>query len=133
MAEAIVPGGGLALLRCIAALGQEETKCEGDEKMGVQILKRALETPTRQIADNSAADGVVVVARMLSGEGNLGFDAARKEYMDLVETGIIDPTKVRRMALENAVSVASVLLLLTKATITEVSEAKTEHAAEAEM
>lgn len=98
----------------------------------MQILKRALETPTRQIADNSAVDGVVVVARMLSGEGNLGFDAARKEYVDLVEAGIIDPTKVRRMALENAVSVASVLLL-TEATITEVSEAKTEHAAEAEM
>jgi chaperonin GroEL len=132
VAEGIVPGGGLALLRCIAALGQEETKCEGDEKTGVQILKRALETPTRQIADNSAVDSGVVVARMLSGEGNLGFDAARKEYVDLVEAGIIDPTKVLRIALENAVSVASVLLL-TEATITEVPEAKKEHAAEAEM
>jgi chaperonin GroEL len=132
VAEGIVPGGGLALLRCIAALGQEETKCEGDEKTGVQILKRALETPTRQIADNSAVDSGVVVARMLSGEGNLGFDAARKEYVDLVEAGIIDPTKVLRIALENAVSVASVLLL-TEATITEVPEAKKEHATEAEM
>jgi chaperonin GroEL len=105
--EGIVPGGGLALLRCTEALAQEEEKCLGDEKTGVQILKRALEVPTRQIAENSAIDGGVVVARMLEGKGNYGFDAGRKEYVDLVEAGIIDPTKVVRIALENAVSVAS--------------------------
>jgi chaperonin GroEL len=87
----------------------------------VQILRRALEAPTRQIAENSAADGGVVVDRMLSGTGNVGFDAARKEYVDLIEAGIVDPTKVVRMALENAVSVASVLLL-TEATMTEKPE-----------
>ena len=132
VAEGIVPGGGLALLRCIAVLEAEEAKCSGDERTGVQILKRALEAPTRQIAENSAADGGVVVARMLAGQGNYGFDAARKEYVDLVEAGIIDPTKVVRVALENAVSVASVLLL-TEATMTEIPETKKEAAAELEM
>jgi chaperonin GroEL len=129
VAEGIVPGGGLALLRCIEALADEETKCEGDEKTGVRILKRALEAPTRQIAENSAVDGGVVVARMLSGKGNEGFDAERKEYVDLIEAGIIDPTKVVRIALENAVSVASVLLL-TEATMTEIPEEKKERTAE---
>ena len=132
VAEGIVPGGGLALLRCVDAVAQEEAKCEGDEKTGVQILKRALEVPTRQIAENSAVDGGVVVARMLSGKGNEGFDAARKEYVDLIEAGIIDPTKVVRIALENAVSVASVLLL-TEATMTEIPEDKKERIAEPEM
>ena len=111
VAEGIVAGGGLALLRCVDAVAREEAKCEGDEKTGVRILKRALEAPTRQIAENSAVDGGVVVARMLNGKGNEGFDAARKEYVELTEAGIIDPTKVVRVALENAVSVASVLLL----------------------
>ena len=132
VAEGIVPGGGLALLRCVDAVAQEEAKCEGDEKTGMQILKRALEVPTRQIAENSAVDGGVVVARMLSGKGNEGFDAARKEYVDLMEAGIIDPTKVVRIALENAVSVASVLLL-TEATMTEIPEDKKERIAEPEM
>jgi chaperonin GroEL len=131
VAEGIVPGGGLALLRCMDAVAQEEAKCEGDEKTGVQILKRALDVPTRQIAENSAVDGGVVVARMLNGKGNEGFDAARKEYVDLMEAGIIDPTKVVRVALENAVSVASVLLL-TEATMTESPEDKKERAAEPE-
>ena len=132
VAEGIVPGGGLALLRCTDAVQREEAKCEGDEKTGVQILKRALEIPTRQIAENSAVDGGVVVARMLAGQGNHGFDAARKEYVDLVEAGIIDPTKVVRVALENAVSVASVLLL-TEATMTEIPETKKEQALQPEM
>jgi chaperonin GroEL len=87
----------------------------------VLILRRALEAPARQIAENSAADGGVVVARMLEGKGNFGFDAGQKIYVDLVEAGIIDPTKVVRAALENAVSVASVLLL-TEATMTEIPE-----------
>jgi len=132
VAEGIVPGGGLALLRCVDAVAQEEAKCEGDEKTGVQILKRALEVPTRQIAENSAVDGGVVVARMLGGKGNEGFDASCKKYVDLMEAGIIDPTKVIRIALENAVSVASVLLL-TEATMTEIPEDKKERATEPEM
>jgi len=132
VAEGIVPGGGLALLRCITAVEQEEAKCTGDERTGVQILKRALEFPARQIAENSAVDGGVVIARMLDGKGNYGFDAGRKEYVDLVEAGIIDPTKVVRVALENAVSVASVLLL-TEATMTEIPEPPKERSLEPEM
>jgi len=132
VAEGIVPGGGLALIRCIEAVAKEETKCVGDERTGVRVLKRALEAPARQIAENSAVDGGVVVARMLDGQGNYGFDAARNEYVDLVEAGIIDPTKVVRIALENAVSVASVLLL-TEATMTEIPEVKKERSLEPEM
>jgi chaperonin GroEL len=127
VAEGIVPGGGLSLLRAIDAVAREEAKCDGDERTGLQMLKRALEAPTRQIAENSSVDGGVVVNEMRKGTGNLGFDAARKEYVDLVEAGIIDPTKVVRIALENAVSVASVLLL-TEATLTEVPEPKEERA-----
>jgi chaperonin GroEL len=127
VAEGIVPGGGLALLRVIEAVEREESKCEGDERTGLQILRRALESPTRQIAENSSVDGGVVVNQMRMGKGNMGFDAARKEYVDLVEAGIIDPTKVVRVALENAVSVAS-LLLLTEATLTEVPEKKEDRA-----
>jgi chaperonin GroEL len=132
VAEGIVPGGGLALLRCVEAVSKEEAASEGDERTGVQILKRALEIPARQIAENSATDGGVVVARMLSSQGNIGFDAARKEYVDLVEAGIVDPAKVVRIALENAVSVASVLLL-TEATMTEIPEPKRERLPESEM
>jgi chaperonin GroEL len=90
-------------------------------------LKRALESPTRQIAENSALDGGVVVGQMRTGKGNYGLDASTGKYVDLVETGIIDPTKVVRLALENAVSVASVLLL-TEATLTELPEPKSETA-----
>jgi chaperonin GroEL len=125
VAEGIVPGGGLALLRAIDAVEAEEARCDGDERTGVQILKRALESPTRQIAENSAVDGGVVVNRMRAGTGNLGFDAARKEYVDLLEAGIVDPTKVVRIALENAVSAASVLLL-SEATLTDVPARKAE-------
>jgi chaperonin GroEL len=121
VAEGIVPGGGLALLRCVGAVSALESDCSGDERTGVQILRRALEAPARQIAENSAADGGVVVDRMLSGAASVGFDAARKQYVDLYEAGIVDPAKVVRIALENAVSVASVLLL-TDATMTEKPE-----------
>jgi chaperonin GroEL len=121
ISEGIVPGGGLALLRCVDALSKLEATNEGDERTGIQILKRALLVPVRQIAENSAVDGGVVVARMLEGKGNYGFDASRNQYVDLVEAGIIDPTKVVRIALENAVSVASILLL-TEATMTEIPE-----------
>ena len=119
--EGTVAGGGMALLRCTAAVRRSEEAAEGDVKSGLQILRRALSTPTRQIAENSATDGGVVVARMLEGDGTIGFDAARNEYVNLIENGIVDPTKVVRIALENAVSVASVLLL-TEATITDIEE-----------
>jgi chaperonin GroEL len=123
VAEGIVPGAGLALLRAIPAVEKEEGLAEGDERTGLSILRRALETPARQIAENSAVDGGVVVEKMRTGIGTMGFDAARKQYVDLVEAGIVDPTKVVRIALENAVSVAS-LLLLTEATLTEVVKSK---------
>ncbi|MFZ9623650.1 MAG: chaperonin GroEL [Burkholderiaceae bacterium] len=119
VAEGIVAGGGLALLQAAPALRAELALAEGDERTGMQILLRALESPARTIADNSAADPGVVVERMLAGGGAVGFDAARGRYVDLFEAGIIDPTRVVRVALENAVSVAS-LLLLTEATMTEI-------------
>jgi chaperonin GroEL len=121
VAEGIVPGGGLALIRCVEAVAKLEATAEGDERTGIVCLKRALEAPTRQIAENSSVDGGVVVNRMLSGTGPVGFDAVMKDYVDLYEAGIVDPTKVVRIALENAVSVASVLLL-TEATMTELPE-----------
>jgi chaperonin GroEL len=132
VAEGIVPGGGLALLKTTRALATLETQCEGDERTGVQILRRSLESPARHIANNSAVDGGVVVSKMLEASGNIGFDAARKQYVDLLEAGIVDPTKVVRIALENAVSVASVLLL-TEATMTEKPEPKTAAAAAPEI
>ena len=125
IAEGIVPGGGVALLRTTAAVEEEEKKCEGDEATGVRILRHALETPARQIAANSGADPGVVVDRLRAGSGAFGFDARRKAYVDLLAAGIVDPTKVVRLALENAVSVASVLLLA-EATLTEVEEEKPE-------
>lgn len=116
-----------AAWRCcgLDAVAKEETACRGeDERTGVRILKRALEAPARQIAENSAVDGGVVVDRMRSGTQSFGFDAEIGQYVDLMAAGIIDPTKVVRVALENAVSVASTLLL-TEATMTEIPEPRT--------
>jgi len=121
--EGILPGCGLALLRAIDALAEEEANCDEDEKTGLRMLKRALEAPTRQIAENSGLDGGVVVDRMRSCQGNCGLNAATGKYVDLIEAGIVDATKVIRVALENAVSVAGTLLL-TEATLTEVREPK---------
>jgi len=121
IAEGIVPGAGLSLLRAIPALENEAANASGDEKTGILLLRHALETPTRQIAENSGADAGVVVDRMRSGSNGMGFDAAHNTYVDLVRAGIVDPTKVVRIALENAVSVASVLLL-TEATLTEIED-----------
>jgi len=121
IAEGIVPGGGVALLRTIDRVAREEEQCEGDVRTGVRILRQALEVPARQIAANSGIDGGVVVDRVRAGKASFGFDAARAQYVDLGEVGIIDPTKVVRVALENAVSVAGVLLL-TEATLTEIEE-----------
>jgi len=127
ISEGIVPGAGLALLRAIPAIEAEIEQVNGDERSGLLMLRRALEAPARQIADNSGADDGVVVDRMRAGTGNLGFDAATGRYVDLMEAGIIDPTKVVRLALENAASVAGILLL-TEATMTELPEPKAEPA-----
>jgi len=123
VAEGIVPGAGLVFLRAIPAVEQEMSRCSGDELTGVLIMRRALEVPTRQIAENSGADGGVVVDRMRNGVGTVGFDAATGTYVDLIDAGIVDATKVARLALENAVSVAGTLLL-TEATLTEIPEAE---------
>ena len=121
VAEGIVPGGGLALLRAIDAVTCEMDRLDGDQRTGAALVRHALEAPTRQIAENSNVDGGVVIERMRAGTGAYGFDAATGEYVDLLEAGIIDPTKVVRIALENAVSVAGTLLLA-EATLTEVRD-----------
>ena len=125
VAEGIVPGGGVAYLRAAVAVEQVAEQADGDERTGLRILARALEAPIRQIAENSGADAGVVVDRVKCGSGGYGFDAARGTYVDLLEAGIIDPTKVVRVALQNAVSVAGVLLLA-EATLTERQEEKRE-------
>jgi chaperonin GroEL len=127
-AEGVVPGCGLVLIRAIDAVRREEAACDGDMRTGLRILARALEEPTRTIADNSGFDDGVVVERMRTGTGAFGLDAGTGEYVDLVAAGIIDPTKVVRMALENAVSVAGTLLL-SEATMTELPERKPERPA----
>jgi chaperonin GroEL len=124
IAEGVVPGAGLPLLRAIEPLDADAAKADGDERAGMQILRRALEAPTRQIAENSGLDDGVVVDRMRNGTGAFGIDASTGRYVDLIQAGIIDPTKVVRLALENAVSAAGVLLL-TEATMTEIPELKT--------
>jgi chaperonin GroEL len=121
VAEGIVPGGGFVLLRAIDAVMREADACAGDERTGVLMLRRALEAPTRQIAANSNADGGVVVDRMRLAGGQIGFDAVRGEYVDLLDAGIVDPLKVVRLALENAVSVAGTLLMA-EATLTQIPE-----------
>jgi chaperonin GroEL len=112
----------MALLRARALVEKEEATASGDERTGLLILRHALEVPTRQIARNSGLDSGVVVERMTNNPKGLGLNAATGEYVDLLAAGIIDPTKVVRTALENAVSVAS-MLLLTEATMTEVPDA----------
>lgn len=119
--EGILPGGGVALLRSIPVL--EKIELEGDEKTGLNILKKALERPIRQIAENSGMDGAVVVAKVKEKEGNFGFNAQTLQFEDLVSVGVIDPTKVVRTTLENAASAAS-MLLTTEAVIAERPEEK---------
>jgi chaperonin GroEL len=121
VAEGIVPGAGLALLRCIEAVEAEAATAEGDVRTGMLIVRRALEAPARQIADNSSLDDGVVVARMRAAVGFEGLDASTGKYVDLMEAGIIDSTKVVRIALENAVSIAG-MMLLAEATLTELPE-----------
>ena len=119
--EGIVPGGGVAYLRCISALNN--LKFDDDRAMGVKIVKRALEEPIRQIANNAGAEGSVVVETVKAEEGAFGFDAAKEEYTDMVKAGIIDPTKVVRLAIQNAASVAS-LMITTQALVAEKPEKK---------
>ncbi len=121
--EGILPGGGVSLLRSILVL--EKIQLEGDEKTGLDILKRALERPIRQIAENAGLDGAVVVAKVKEMDGNFGFDAQKMEYGDLIKIGVIDPTKVVRTVLENAASAAS-MLLTTEAVVAELPEEKKE-------
>jgi chaperonin GroEL len=124
--EGIVPGGGVALVR--AQLGLDKLKGTDDEKIGVEIVRRALEEPIRMIAQNAGAEGSIVVGRVKeSKEKNFGYNAATDSYEDLVRAGVIDPTKVTRTALQNAASIAS-LLLTTEALITEIPEEKKESA-----
>jgi chaperonin GroEL len=125
--EGIVPGGGTALLRCIPAL--ERIKAEGDEAIGVNIVKRALEEPLRQIAHNAGYEGAVVVGRVRESENeHFGFNAETAEYGDLVKMGVIDPAKVTRLALQNAASV-SALMLTTEALVAEIKEEEKKAAA----
>jgi len=117
--EGIVPGGGVALLRAIPAL--EKMKLEGDEKIGVDIVKRAIEEPLRMIAQNAGLEGSVVVQRIKSEKTSIGYDVSQDAYVDMIEAGVIDPTKVTRSALQNAASIAA-LLLTTEAIITDLPE-----------
>ncbi len=119
--EGILPGGGVALLRARAVLGT--LKLKGDEAVGADILHRALLAPARQIADNAGQHGPVIVQKILEGEGNLGYDASANKYCDMVKEGIIDPTKVVRCALQNAASVAT-LLLTTDALVGQIPKKK---------
>jgi chaperonin GroEL len=120
--EGIVPGGGVAYLRAIPKLDEVKTANE-DQKTGVEIIKRALEEPIRQIVANAGLEGSVVVDKVKNEKGNFGFNAFTEKYENLVESGVIDPTKVTRIAIENAASVAA-LLLTTEATIVEKPEEK---------
>ncbi|GLI34569.1 chaperonin GroEL [Desulforhabdus amnigena] len=119
--EGIVPGGGVAYLRCIPAL--ENLKLEGDEKLGLNIVKRALEEPARQISINAGEEGSVIVQKVKAGEGAFGYNAETNEFCDLIEAGVIDPTKVTRTALMNAASV-SALMLTTECMISELPKEK---------
>ncbi len=118
--EGIVPGGGVVFIRAIKAL--EKLKLEGDQAIGASIVSRALEEPMRQIANNAGAEGSIIVEHVKSAKKvNEGFDANTMEYVDMIEAGIIDPTKVTRSALQNASSI-SALMLTTEALVTDIPE-----------
>jgi len=120
--EGIIPGGGVAYIRCLGAL--ERAKLSGEEQQGLDIVRRALEEPLRQIAANAGFEGSVVVEKVKEGKDAYGFDADAARYVDLLKAGIIDPTKVARFALQNAASVAS-LMLTTEAMVAEKPKKKT--------
>ena len=118
--EGIVPGGGVALLRCLAAMDTVKPEND-DERIGVDIVKRAVEYPTRALADNAGVEGSVVVQEVKRRKGNEGYNVSTGEYEDLVKAGVVDPKKVTRAALQNAASIAG-LLLTTECLVTEIPE-----------
>ncbi len=117
--EGIVVGGGVALLRAIEAVDKVEV--DGDQAIGVRIVRRALEEPTRQLVSNAGEEGAVIVRDLLAKKGNVGFNAQNAEFEDLVEAGVIDPAKVTKTALLNAASIAG-LMLTTEALVSEIKE-----------
>ena len=121
MEEGIVAGGGVALLRTAKAVDVSIAALEGDEKLGAQIVRRAIESPLKQLVFNAGLEGAVVVQQVLSSKGNSGYNVATGEYEDLVKAGVVDPTKVTRIALQNAASIAG-LLLTTECIITDAPE-----------
>ena len=123
--EGILPGGGVALLRAGRVLKKAESEADEDEKIGINIIRKSLEIPLRQIADNAGCNGILVVQKVKDAEGNFGFDAVSGKYTDLVKAGVIDSTKVVRTALQNSASIAG-LLLTTDAIVSEVPEEKEE-------
>jgi chaperonin GroEL len=119
--EGIVPGGGVALLRSVEAVEKNAKELEGDEKIGARIVVRALEEPTRQIVANAGAEGAVIINELKAKGGNFGFNANTEKIEDMVKAGIIDPTKVTKNALQNAASIAG-LMLTTEALVSEIKE-----------
>jgi chaperonin GroEL len=128
--EGIVPGGGVALIRCMKAL--DKIDASGEEKNSIEILKKALAEPLRQIAENAGYEGSVVFRKVLEGKGDYGFNAETEKYENLMASGVIDPTKVVRFALQNAASVSG-LMITTEAMVTEKPKKKSKHAAMPEM
>jgi chaperonin GroEL len=117
--EGIVPGGGVALIRAQKAL--DTLKLHGDEQVGLEIVRRAIEAPLRQLATNAGKEGALIVQEVKKGKGNEGYNVATDEYVDLVKAGVVDPTKVTRSALQNAASISG-LLLTTEVTIADAPE-----------
>ena len=118
--EGIVPGGGVALLRCLSAISAVQP-ANDDERIGVDIVKRAIEYPTRELANNAGVEGSVIVEEVKRRKGNDGYNVATGGYEDLVKAGVVDPKKVTRAALQNAASIAG-LLLTTECLITEIPQ-----------
>jgi chaperonin GroEL len=126
--EGIVPGGGVALVRCVSAVDKLANELEGDERIGANIVKRALEEPLRQIVQNAGLEGAIVVGKIRESKDNtFGYNAQTGKFEDLVAAGVLDPTKVTRTALQNAGSIAG-LMLTTEALVSEIPEEKKEAA-----
>ena len=121
--EGVIPGGGTALVRCIPIVEKLAATLEGDQKVGAQIIARSLSAPLRQIVENAGLEGSIVLQKVLASSGSEGFNALTDEYVDMIEAGILDPTKVTRLALESAASIASVLLM-TEAIVAEIPTEK---------
>lgn len=126
--EGILPGGGVAYIRCIPAVNQLIESLEGDERTGARIIEKALRSPLRQIAENAGQEGAIVIQNVEKGSENQGYNAHTDEYVDMLQAGIVDPTKVTRTALENAASIAG-LLITTEALVADIPESKSAPAA----